>query len=77
MGDGRVAEWFKAPVLKTGVANPHRGFESRLFRQELKMKTRPSPGFCKRRNGTPDRSRTCDTWYRKPVLYPLSYGCLR
>lgn len=22
----------------------------------------------------PDRIRTCDLWYRKPVLYPLSYG---
>jgi hypothetical protein len=26
--------------------------------------------------GTPGRNRTCDTWYRKPVLYPLSYGCM-
>ena len=25
-------------------------------------------------NGTPGGSRTHDTWYRKPVLYPLSYG---
>ncbi len=24
--------------------------------------------------GVPDRIRTCDLWYRKPVLYPLSYG---
>ncbi len=23
---------------------------------------------------TPDRSRTCDTRFRKPLLYPLSYG---
>lgn len=23
---------------------------------------------------TPGRIRTCDSWYRKPVLYPLSYG---
>jgi hypothetical protein len=23
------------------------------------------------------RIRTCDTWYRKPVLYPLSYGGLQ
>lgn len=22
----------------------------------------------------PDRNRTCDLWYRKPTLYPLSYG---
>ena len=22
----------------------------------------------------PGRIRTCDSWYRKPVLYPLSYG---
>ena len=32
------------------------------------------------RNGAPGRIRTCDTWLRKPVLYPLSYerftGCL-
>ena len=21
-----------------------------------------------------DRIRTCDLWYRKPTLYPLSYG---
>ena len=24
--------------------------------------------------GASGRIRTCDTWYRKPVLYPLSYG---
>src|SRR6478609_6562413 len=24
--------------------------------------------------GAPDRNRTCDLWYRKPTLYPLSYG---
>ena len=24
--------------------------------------------------GAPGRIRTCDSWYRKPVLYPLSYG---
>src|SRR4051794_4529459 len=24
--------------------------------------------------GAPGRIRTCGTWYRKPVLYPLSYG---
>ena len=24
--------------------------------------------------GGPDRIRTCDTWFRKPLLYPLSYG---
>ncbi len=23
--------------------------------------------------GAPGRNRTCDTWFRKPVLYPLSY----
>lgn len=22
----------------------------------------------------PDTNRTCDLWYRKPMLYPLSYG---
>lgn len=27
--------------------------------------------------GTPDRIRTYDTWLRKPVLYPLSYGRIR
>lgn len=27
-----MAEWFKAPVLKTGVANNHREFESHSFR---------------------------------------------
>ena len=26
--------------------------------------------------GGPDRIRTCDTWFRKPLLYPLSYGAL-
>jgi hypothetical protein len=26
--------------------------------------------------GASGRIRTCDTWYRKPVLYPLSYGGL-
>ena len=25
-------------------------------------------------SGGPGRIRTSDTWYRKPVLYPLSYG---
>ena len=28
-----MAERFKAPVLKTGVANNHREFESHSFRQ--------------------------------------------
>jgi hypothetical protein len=27
--------------------------------------------------GASGRIRTCDTWYRKPVLYPLSYGGMR
>ncbi len=26
------------------------------------------------RKSVPDRIRTCDLWYRKPMLYPLSYG---
>lgn len=26
-----------------------------------------------KKNGAPGRNRTCDTWLRKPVLYPLSY----
>ena len=25
------------------------------------------------RNGAPDRTRTCGTRFRKPLLYPLSY----
>ena len=25
-------------------------------------------------DGDPGRTRTCDTRFRKPVLYPLSYG---
>lgn len=24
--------------------------------------------------GAPGRIRTCGTWFRKPLLYPLSYG---
>ena len=27
--------------------------------------------------GASGRIRTCGTWYRKPVLYPLSYGGMR
>ena len=30
------------------------------------------PGY--RKCGDPGRIRTCDTWIRNPVLYPLSYG---
>jgi hypothetical protein len=26
------------------------------------------------RRGTPGPTRTADTWFRKPLLYPLSYG---
>ncbi len=26
--------------------------------------------------GTPGTIRTYDTWFRRPVLYPLSYGCV-
>jgi hypothetical protein len=26
--------------------------------------------------GGPDRNRTCDTRFRKPLLYPLSYGAM-
>jgi hypothetical protein len=25
-------------------------------------------------DGGPERIRTSDTWFRKPLLYPLSYG---
>lgn len=25
-------------------------------------------------DGDPSKIRTCDTWFRKPLLYPLSYG---
>lgn len=32
------------------------------------------PGVTK---SAPDRSRTCDLRYRKPALYPLSYGGMR
>ena len=32
---GRMAERFKAPVLKTGVANNHREFESHSFRHGI------------------------------------------
>ena len=28
----------------------------------------------RKNEGASGRIRTCDTWYRKPVLYPLSYG---
>ncbi len=34
MASGRVAEWLKAPVLKTGRLTPRR-FESCPFRQEV------------------------------------------
>ncbi len=26
--------------------------------------------------GAPGQIRTADTWFRRPVLYPLSYGCV-
>ncbi len=26
--------------------------------------------------GDPGRTRTADTWFRKPLLYPLSYGAI-
>src|SRR5262245_3669590 len=29
------------------------------------------------RRGTPGPTRTADTWFRKPLLYPLSYGGMR
>ena len=32
---GEVSEWFKEPVLKTGDAERHRGFESHLLRFSL------------------------------------------
>ena len=32
----------------------------------------PHPGQLRHRN-TPGRIRTCDHWFRKPALYPLSY----
>ena len=32
------------------------------------------PQFETYNGGAPDRSRTCDLRYRKPALYPLSYG---
>ncbi len=37
---------------------------------------RSGPGTEKRSDfaGAPDKSRTCDLRFRKPLLYPLSYG---
>ena len=32
---------------------------------------------CGRDNGAPDRTRTCGTRFRKPLLYPLSYRGLK
>jgi hypothetical protein len=29
--------------------------------------------FAQFRHGAPGRNRTCGTWFRKPLLYPLSY----
>src|SRR5262245_11301688 len=42
--DGRVAEWFKAPVLKTGRGfTLPRGFESHPFRQgAVNIRSRPA-----------------------------------
>ncbi len=34
-------------------------------------------GEIKFEDGAPDRTRTCDTRFRKPLLYPLSYRGLR
>ena len=42
---GEMAEWFKAPVLKTGDVERHRGFESLSLRQHsysLDMEKYPS-----------------------------------
>ncbi len=33
-----------------------------------------SIGFCAGSAGAPGRIRTCDTRFRRAVLYPLSYG---
>ena len=45
-----MSEWFKEPVLKTGDAERHRGFESHLLRHFFLQKIIPtkifsSPGF--------------------------------
>ena|GEM_PF-3596263 len=37
----------------------------------VRERTHQTPPF---RKSAPDRSRTCDLRYRKPALYPLSYG---
>ncbi len=34
---GEMAEWLKAPVLKTGDVERHRGFESLSLRQLLRL----------------------------------------
>jgi hypothetical protein len=41
-----------------------------------KGKTSVVAGLCSSHTslGTPDRTRTCDARFRKPSLYPLSYG---
>jgi hypothetical protein len=36
-----------------------------------KARTQTGSGLAR---GASGRIRTCGTWYRKPVLYPLSYG---
>ena len=32
---------------------------------------------CRSEDGAPDRTRTCGTRFRKPLLYPLSYRGLK
>ena len=36
VANGEMSEWFKEPVLKTGDAARHRGFESLSLRQLIK-----------------------------------------
>ncbi len=86
---GNIAQRFLAGDIETAPAGEMMA-EICVLAHELAgplergASTGDSPSTTKRRRPcdlrrcrAPDRSRTCDLRYRKPALYPLSYGGIR
>ena len=75
-----VARYTASSPLRRGrrtlgtTLTPTRGGSRGVRRRNTRVTDADGDGAGRAMNGAPDRNRTCDLWYRKPTLYPLSYG---
>ena len=69
---GNTAEFSQAPAF-TGPLEAGAEHTPAAEAAGLKSTRRPTARSGATRSGAPGRIRTCDTRFRKPLLYPLSY----